>query len=269
MKAAAFDDAARDYDHDFVHSPLGRELRAAVWERLSAAFRPGDRVLELNCGTGEDAIWMAKKGIRVTATDISNEMLDLTTRKARAHEVEQMVTVRRLDISQPQAFPPNLRFDGVLSNFGGLNCVGNLGPLAMMLAKRVVPGGTMVLVLMARFCLWEMAWNCIRLHPATAFRRLGRNGAKARVGSQRIRIWYPSAATVRRSLAPWFRCRGVSGLGVFLPPTYLRNMVTHRPRLFRTLSGLDRRLASRFPFTALGDHAIFEFVRTGENVLHG
>ena len=262
MKAAAFDHAARDYDIDFVRSRLGQELRAAVWDRLSATFKPGDRILELNCGTGEDAVWMGKRGIRVVATDISSEMLDLTARKALAQGVSEMVTVRRLDISRPGELPPNLRFDGVLSNFGGLNCAGDLKPLASMLAERVVPGGVMVLVFMARLCLWEMSWHCLRLRPAAAFRRLRRNGVEARLGPERIRVWYPSAAHVRRTLAPWFRCRRVSGLGVFLPPTYLGHMVADRPQLFKTLVWLDRRLASRFPFRGLGDHAIFEFERT-------
>jgi len=42
-----FDAVADRYDTTFTHTQLGRWLREAVWEHLAAAFRPGDRVLEL------------------------------------------------------------------------------------------------------------------------------------------------------------------------------------------------------------------------------
>jgi hypothetical protein len=51
-----FDEMAADYDRSFTASAIGSLMRQAVWRRLDACFRPGDRVLELNCGTGTDAI---------------------------------------------------------------------------------------------------------------------------------------------------------------------------------------------------------------------
>ena len=45
-------------------------MRAAVWARCAARFRPGFRILEMNCGTGEDARWLASQGMQVLATDI-------------------------------------------------------------------------------------------------------------------------------------------------------------------------------------------------------
>ena len=53
----------------FTESRLGELLRQAVWRRLDDVFRPGDRVLELDCGTGEDAVHLARRGVRVLATD--------------------------------------------------------------------------------------------------------------------------------------------------------------------------------------------------------
>ena len=47
-------------------SRLGRRCSAqAVWRRLDDGFGPGDRVLELGCGTGEDAVHLAQRGVRV------------------------------------------------------------------------------------------------------------------------------------------------------------------------------------------------------------
>ena len=54
--ASPFDAMAAAYARSFTESAIGRYMRAAVWRWLDAAFQPGDRVLELNCGTGEDAV---------------------------------------------------------------------------------------------------------------------------------------------------------------------------------------------------------------------
>jgi SAM-dependent methyltransferase len=264
-----FDSVAGDYDLEFTESPLGRDLRAIVWNRLAVNFKPGDFILELNCGTGEDAVWMAKKGIRVLATDVSAEMLKSTAQKATANGVAGMIEVRHLDISRPETLPSDLRFDGVLSNFGGLNCVGDLRPVASILGERVVPGGRLVLIYMGRYCAWEIAWHCLHLRPITAFRRLRLKGAAARVGSEMLQVWYPTARPMHRVFEPWFSPRRVTGLGVFLPPTYLAHWISDRPRLYRFLGRIERSLASSFPFTSFGDHTICEFERTGESSRRG
>lgn len=52
--------------------------RGAMLSRV----RPGMRVLDIGCGTGEFAIECAKKGALVTAVDASPQMLDVFRRKA-------------------------------------------------------------------------------------------------------------------------------------------------------------------------------------------
>lgn len=54
-------------------------------------------VLELGCGTGELAIRMAKKGINICATDLSEEMLTVAREKALAHHL--FLNVKRVDMS--------------------------------------------------------------------------------------------------------------------------------------------------------------------------
>ena len=55
VEAPAFDDLAAAYDAAFTASALGRSLRAFTWARLDAALGSSRRVLEIGCGTGEDA----------------------------------------------------------------------------------------------------------------------------------------------------------------------------------------------------------------------
>lgn len=271
---SAFDQVAADYDREFTDTALARALRAIVWSRLAEHVQPGTRVLEIGCGTGEDAVWLAKRGVHVVATDISPAMLDVTRQKAEragvADQVETFVLNASSPLSHPMGEPPALRFGGAshglrvraaFSNFGALNCVGDLRPIANALAKWMQPGGRFILVLINRWCAWEMLWHVIHLQPRVAFRRLRRDGVDAKLGDGTVHTWYPSIGSIRRTFAPGFKLRGVTGLGVFLPPSYLEPVVAKRPRLFRWLTRLEHATAAAFPFTRVADHVIIELER--------
>ena len=88
----AFDAFAGDYDDLFTRSTLGRLLRLRVWEKLADHFSSGQHVLELACGTGEDAVWLAGQGIRVTAPAGSAGMIRATEAKAKAAGVQKRST---------------------------------------------------------------------------------------------------------------------------------------------------------------------------------
>jgi len=275
---SAFDQVAADYDREFTDTALARTLRAIVWSRLAEHFQPGTRVLEIGCGTGEDAVWLAKRGVHVVATDVSPAMLDVTRQKVERAGVADQVETLVLDAASPdfaalrarvRAGDPN-RGDavgeplttgagGAFSNFGALNCVGDLRPIANALAEWMQPGGRFVLVLINRWCAWEILWHLVHLQPRVAFRRLRRDGVDAKVGDGTVHTWYPSIGSIRRTFAPGFKLMRVTGLGVFLPPSYLEPVVAKRPRLFRLLTWLERAMASALPLNRVGDHAIIEF----------
>ncbi len=271
MSDAVFDRVALDYDREFTATPLARMLRAQVWARLAAHFGSGDHVLELNCGTGEDAIWLAQRGVRVMATDASTAMLNVTERKSRECSVSELIETSVLDLaSPPDPLSRNQkgdfgrgggRYDGALSNFGGLNCVHELHPLAALLADTIKPHGQLILVPMNRWCAWEIVWHLLHLQSRTAFRRLRRDGVEANVGRDTVHVWYPSIKTLRQVFAPHFQLRRVIGLGVCLPPSYLEPVIAKRPKLFRWLKRMDDALCGVFPFNRLADHLVLEFER--------
>src|SRR5688572_10516041 len=162
--AAAFDEAARAYDSEFAGTTIGVRLREAVWSRIAPFVKPGMHALDLGCGTGEDALWLARSGCRVTAADGSPAMLDRVAAKAArlnlAHRVKPIV----LDLNAPmESPPPGHPFDLAMSNFGAINCVEDLGALAERLGKWIKPGGVVALVFMGRFCAWESAYYAARL----------------------------------------------------------------------------------------------------------
>jgi cyclopropane fatty-acyl-phospholipid synthase-like methyltransferase len=51
---------------------------------FSSLEKPPESVLEIGCGTGTNAIWMAQKGCRVVATDLSPSAIDAAMGKQEA-----------------------------------------------------------------------------------------------------------------------------------------------------------------------------------------
>jgi len=268
IDSTAFDAFAAEYDDSFTHSQLGEWLRPRVWHHLSHTFQPGDHILELACGTGEDALWLAQQGIHVTATDGSAEMVRVAAAKATHAGLSDKVQVYQLSLQElaaggwplavseekPAASRQRLAaFSGILSNFGGLNTIEDLRPLAQALAPLVKPGGKAVLVPMGPVCPWEVAWYGLHGDVKRAMRRF-RGRAEAQIGQAVIPIWYPSARQVRRAFSPWFRHIQTESLGFFLPPSYLEHLVRRWPRLFRTLNRLDQTTARLW--RGWGDHVI-------------
>lgn len=261
----AFDAVASRYDADFTDHRLGRLLRDQVRRSLEESFEPGSHVLDLGCGTGEDAVWLAQRDVRVTAVDASMAMLGVARAKAEQTGAADRIEWRHLDLSAPGVNldgPCNASgYDGAYSNFGALNCVPELHVLAETLACRVRSGGRLLLVVMGPYCPWEVVGYLARGRPKDAFRRLRRR-AEARIGEgETIRVWYPSPRRIRREFGPWFRPLKTVGVGVLLPPTDFRNLVDRWPRVFASVAALDRRVAGTFPATWLNDHHLTIFER--------
>ena len=160
--------------------------------QLAAAFRPGDHVLELGCGTGEDAIWLARRGVHVTATDVSQSMLDVAQRKAAAAGLTDLIDFAAIDlaalpVSDSITSPFTIHrspFSGAFSNFGPLNCLPDRRPLAEALAQLAAARRPVVLVVMGPACPWEIGWHLLHGQPRAAFRRFG-GGVEAHVGERR------------------------------------------------------------------------------------
>lgn len=253
-----FDPLAHTYDHDFTAHPIAMGLRGRVHHRLDHLFAPGQQVLELGCGTGEDAAYLAAQGINVTATDASPAMLAITQRKTAPYP---HVTCRWLDINAP---PDDLtaQFDGVYANFGVLNCVasGDWRPLAGWLAERVRVGGVAAFAMMSPACAWEVAWYALHGDLRTATRRL-RGGATFTHGDQPITIHYPTIRRLTRDFAPYFAIAHIEGLGIALPPSEVYGVIERRPHLLHALTRLDVRL-SRWEWLArFADHYWIELRR--------
>lgn len=258
--ASPFDAMAADYDRSFSRSAIGQCLRAAVWRRLDEAFGPGERVLELNCGTGEDALHMAGRGVSVLATDNSPGMLAATRAKVDRAGVGHAVKVAPLALEELALGRAQLPapFDGVVSNFGGLNCVDDLAGVARGLAAIVRPGGRALLCVMGPAVPWEWGWYLAHGQPRKVFRRLRRGGTEW----NGLTVRYPSPRGVRRAFAPHFQQRRLAALGVLVPPTYAAGWAARHPSLLAALDRWERRIETIPPLPWLADHFLIELDRS-------
>jgi SAM-dependent methyltransferase len=258
----AFDGIAGEYDTRFTNSLVGRAQRATVWRELENVFHPGQRVLEINCGTGVDAAHLAGRGIHVVACDVSPEMIAVARRRLHSSPHGDHIDLKVLAIEQISQLADFGPYDGVVSNFSGLNCVEDLRPVARDLADLVKPGGRAVLCVFGRHCLWEILWYTFHGNFRKAFRRLSRKGNATQLAPGRsIRIWYPSIGSIRQDFAKNFRLVRWRGTAVAVPPSYLEPWAARLPRLFRFAACIDSFLCRCPGLRALSDHVVLVMER--------
>jgi len=258
--AAAFDRVAGSYDELFTYTAIGRAQRRQVWDKLVAAFPPDSRILELNCGTGEDARFLAARGRSVVACDASAAMIEVAKQRGQLDDVCTNIEYVHLANEDLGALAAEGWFDGAFSNFSGLNCIADLTPVARHLANLVKPGGRALLCLWSRVCAAEVLWYLLHGQMKKAARRFS-GKSTARLGGVAISVSYPTIRAVRRSFSPWFQLRSRRAIGLFVPPSYVEPWMSKRPKLLARLERLDR-ICAQWPILRdVGDHVLLEFVR--------
>jgi ubiquinone/menaquinone biosynthesis C-methylase UbiE len=258
--ALAFDKIARRYDELFTRSVVGRLQRQIVWDAIQNTFEAGQSILELNCGTGEDALFLAKRGARVMACDASARMIEVALRRKAEELPDACIDFRLLPNESLDSLSNGKRFDGAFSNFSGLNCVADLASVAFSLSHLVKPGGRVLLCLSSRVCLWEMAWFLLHGNVRKAFRRT-RGRAVARLEEIDVTVFYPSGTAIRRAFGPTFRLRSMRAIGLLIPPSYVEAWAARHSTILAILERLDSRLRDLPILCQLGDHILFDFER--------
>lgn len=254
-RVSAFDELAADYDREELANPLRRLMRARSLSVLPSAFPAGANLLEVGCGTGTEAIWMSQQGHRVTAVDSSPRMLEILSARAEAAKVK--ITTRLLSAGKLATLVDEVgeaAFDGAYSSFGALNTEPSIDVPLAALAKIVRPGGRMVLSVMNRWCVSEMALMVASGRPNQALRRL-RPSLPVRVGSALMDVRYPSWRQLRRALNQDFHVVSVEALLLVLLPSAWPALASH-DGIYKMLARLDGMLSSHRPWSLLGDHLL-------------
>jgi len=253
-----FDDASHEYDQDEMMNLIRRVMRTRSLQVLKATFRPRQRILEVGCGTGTEAIELARSNIRIVATDISPQMIAQTKRRVESEKLEDRIRVEQLaahDIGILEAQYGPRSFDGAYSSFGALNCEPRLKEFVSSLSGLLKPRSSFICSVMNSFCLFDLVLNSILLKRTERLANV-----IASLGTPELLPRYYSVGEFSKMFRG-FTIAEVRALPTFLPPPYFeKHLRLLRPAMLK-ISSLDWELGRFYPFNRIGDHFIITFRR--------
>jgi ubiquinone/menaquinone biosynthesis C-methylase UbiE len=254
----AFDTLAADYDHSFSQSLTGsnQRMQSRRWLANFLQDKKELSILEINCGTGDDALWLASLGHRIVATDLAGAMISEAKRKQALQNAHYPVNFLQCDFNDLHAQLQNEKFDLIFSNFSGLNCIppNKLELLNQHFYSFLKPGAHIAVVIFGKNSWWEMAYYGVKLRFGTAFRRWRKKPAilKLKDGFKQP-VHYYSIDRFRK-LMNQFELIEKRPVGLFIPPSYLENFIKRRPGLFRFLSIMEKKNGGMPGFARFADH---------------
>ena len=253
----SFDIASINYDATFTHSNIGILQRNYVYEHFKKTLSTTPsikNILEINCGTGEDAIWLTKQGYNVLATDISEKMVETASKKET--NLEGSLKFEQADINKLNSQYKNKKFDLVFSNFGGLNCLdeNNLKGFLKNIPELLSKNGKVVMVIMPRKCIWERIYFILKGNFKKAFRRNSKEASIADVDGEKVPTWYYNPKDIINLLNQNFIVEMKKPIGFFVPPSYLEPFFKKNKKLLSFFNYMDNKIKHFGFLSSYSDH---------------
>lgn len=252
--SAAFSKQAPSFDSIEEQNEILKWMRTQIHAHCMRHFKRGDQILELNCGTGIDAVYFAEHGMHVLATDLAEGMLQTLRKKTDAKSFPGSIAIKQCSFTSLSELNGK-KFDHIFSDFGGLNCVEDIESVIHSFRPLLHPNGTVTLVIMPRICPWELLL-AIKGNFKTAFRRLKRKGALSHLEGETFTSYYFSVQRIVSAFGNEYRKAELQGLGCFVPPPYLETFPQKHEKFFEWLKKLDEKSGHTFPFNHWSDHFI-------------
>ncbi|MFE0137096.1 class I SAM-dependent methyltransferase [Streptomyces sp. NPDC059037] len=147
-------DAATYWDKVYAQRPAPADPQPNVrLVETVTALPPGD-ALDLGCGGGGDALWLASRGWRVTALDVSAVAATRLDRLARTRGLSDRITAKQHDA---RASLPGLRFDLVTAHYFHTPYGQDRAGILRSAAHLLRPGGRLLVVDHGSTAPWS--WN--------------------------------------------------------------------------------------------------------------
>jgi ubiquinone/menaquinone biosynthesis C-methylase UbiE len=249
----AFDSVAVQFDERFENE-ITHRIRNKIYSLVERTVHPPASLLDINCGTGIDAMALAQKGFSVLGLDASPGMIQEAGRKA-AREPGARVAFSVGSFHHLSGHIPGL-FDLAFSNFGGLNCTDDLSSVAGEVSSVLRPGGYFLAVVMPPFSLWEFFSYALRGQRRNALRRMRKGTLATGFDGKSFTVLYHSPRTFMDACSPWFELRDLIGLSIMSPTPQSTGFARAFPRLIRLLMWVDSQIERLPLFRSSGDHFI-------------
>jgi ubiquinone/menaquinone biosynthesis C-methylase UbiE len=261
---AAFNGQSLIFDDLYSKNEIIRYKRNRVRQHLMKYLPPASDILELNAGTGEDAIFLARQGHRVHATDISSGMQLKLSEKLGLEDFAGSVSQELCSFTALDGLQNKGPFDCIFSNFAGLNCTGNLEQVLLSMDPLLKPGGLVVLVILPKFCFWESLFILKGKFKTATRRFFSSKGRRANIDGATFNCWYYSSRFIKRTLKEKFDLLDEEGLCCLVPPSYVEKFPDKYPGLYSWLCKQEERLKRSWPWKYIGDYYIISFRKTGK-----
>ena len=256
LSEAAFSAQSGIFDELYSENTIVNYKRERVRNHVLQYLADDGYILELNSGTGEDALFFAQQGHRVHATDISKGMQQRLVHKIKNAGMNDRVSDEICSFTQLYQLKNKGPYDLIFSNFAGLNCTDELDKVLASFNSLLKPYGIVTLVILPQFCLWETLL-IFKGKFRTAFRRFfSPNGTKANVEGVKFKCWYYNPSYVIRKLKYSFDLLSIEGLCTIVPPSYIEGFAEKHPKGYQLLKKKEDKLKSRWPWKYIGDYYI-------------
>lgn len=209
--------------------PLAREgmwMRSVLWRHYGRIFGPRDRILDVGCGIGSDTLYLAELGLRMTGLDLSARMAARleTEARRRGREISDLVQIRVAETADLSTWPGHY-FHGIVSSFGTLNTVWNVGGFAVQAARLLLPRGRLVFHVLAPGDFWERRRRFSLEGRQEALRYFHRRHRTKRIAGLPVRHRVISSSEIyHRYFEPHFHLRQRYGLGFLAPEHVMRKL---------------------------------------------
>ncbi|MEN9000831.1 MAG: methyltransferase domain-containing protein [Flavobacteriales bacterium] len=234
-----FSKIAEEYESFDATSSLVNYMRRKVRQHLEARLGSNESVLEINCGSGIDALYLAKKGHSVLATDVADGMLEQVKMKIISNKLEDKLNFKNLSFLEIGTLNPS-HFSCVFSNFGGLNCIDGKDLVEVIndIAQILPSGGLITLVIMPKVTFFE--WLTFLRGNKSAFRRLKKGGVIANVEGEKVHTYYHTARFVKNRLKNDFEDIRVQNIFTIGPSGSSYQFPENHPRAFAFAKSFDK-----------------------------
>jgi ubiquinone/menaquinone biosynthesis C-methylase UbiE len=254
--ADAFTGQSVIFDDLYSSNTIIQYKRERVRNHVLQYLQPNSHILELNSGTGEDAIFFAGEGHHVHATDISGGMQQELARKVKQHQLDGMVSKELCSYTSLDQLKNKGPYDLIFSNFAGLNCTNELDKVLNSLPPLLKPDGMVTLVILPKFCLWETLL-LFKGKFRTAFRRFfSSKGRTAHLEGNYFKCWYYNPPYIAKRMKGKFDVLSIEGLCTIVPPSYIEDFAEKHSTAYAFLKNWENKLKSRWPWKYIGDYYI-------------
>jgi SAM-dependent methyltransferase len=257
MSISVFDNIAAAYDAEFTNSKIGLLQRQCVYQFLFPLLNKNTKLLEINCGTGHDAMQLAPKVNSILATDISESMIEVAEEKKKKLNLSNL-HFKVLDIKDIQNQLSG-KYDLIFSNFGGLNCLSKVELIAFTnsIFPFIEQQGKLVLVVMPKKCFIENLWFLLK-RDKRIYRRDTTIGLQTHINGSEFFTYYYSPSQIKKIFSSTFKVKKIRPIGLFIPPSYLNSFFENKKILLKCLSLLENIFGNLSIFANYADHCYIE-----------